>query len=83
MKKIYVGLVYDPVEVMVMDEMTVRQAYESAGKAGLLTGGKKVQLARNGIAPRTVNFDDTLASLGIAEGDELLLTENHKSAFNI
>lgn len=80
MVKIYVGLVYDPAEVMVMEEQTVRQAYEAAGKGSLLTGGKKVQLARAGSAPRTVGFDDTLASLGVQEGDELLLTENHKSA---
>lgn len=80
MKKVYVGLVYESAEVMVGNESTVKEAFEAAGKSNLLRADTRVQLLSPGKQPRFVNATDTIGALGVAEGDELLVTENKKSA---
>ena len=81
MIKLNIGLIYDPKETYATGEQTVREVYKEAGLENLLVGGKTVCLASTGKQSVRVNdLDTTLSELNVTDGDELFVTENHKSA---
>lgn len=81
MVKISVGLGYDPIDVAVDESKTVREAFAKAGKESLLGSKYTVNYSKNGGAGSVIkNFDVTLESLHVGEGDCFLCSENLKSA---
>ena len=81
MKQIYIGLGYDPVDVVIDETKTVREAFRKAGKENLLATKYTVNFAKNGGACAVIrDFDVTLASLDVEDGDGFLASENLKSA---
>ena len=81
MKQLFVGLGYDPVDVVIDETKTVRDAFRKAGKENLLAAKYTVNFAKNGGAGAVIrDFDVTLASLGVEDGDGFLASENLKSA---
>ena len=81
MKQIYIGLGYDPVDVVIDTSKTVRDAFKKAGKENLLAAKYTINFAKNGGAGAVIrDFDVTLASLGVEDGDGFLASENLKSA---
>ena len=79
MFNIYIGNAIDPVEVLVSEATTLRQAYADAGLP--LASGSMI--THNAVVLGNDALDKPISTLGIAAGDYLTVSQKLKSALDI
>jgi SOS response regulatory protein OraA/RecX len=76
MIKFYIGSAYDPTQVIVSEDKTIRQAYQENDVA--LPNNAMVTLNSRKLS--TSELDKTLTELEIKENDVITITEKYQSA---
>ena len=76
MIKFYIGSAYDPTQVIVSEDKTIRQAYQENDVA--LPSNAMVTLNSRKLS--TSELDKTLAELKVKENDVITITEKYQSA---
>lgn len=76
MIKFYIGSAYDPTQVIVSEDKTIRQAYQENDVA--LPNNAMVTLNSRKLS--NSELDKTLAELQVKENDVITITEKYQSA---
>lgn len=76
MIKFYIGSAYDPTQVIVSEDKTIRQVYQENDVA--LPNNAMVTLNSRKLS--TSELDKTLAELQVKENDVITITEKYQSA---
>lgn len=76
MIKFYIGSAYDPTQVIVSEDKTIRQAYQENDVA--LPNNAMVTLNSRKLSNN--ELDKTLAELQVKENDVITITEKYQSA---
>lgn len=83
MKNIEIGVAYESEMVSVSDEQTVKEVYEEHGKTQMLGATYTLNVLRaNQRSLVLLDANTTIGDLGIADGDSIIASPNHKGAAN-